>query len=216
MKICLNKTGVALVLVLMIVVLSAGLLSAIMYYALSGTEISGLQRKYETSKEASLGVIDVFTKELIPRALIEGSLSAVVATITQGGGGIVNSIVAGSTNLCFSQKLTLQTTTNAVANWTSCTGSPTNPDPTVNPDITFNLLSVSGATRPFQVRAKIIDTVFGNSNMSGVALEGEGVVESGLGEITARHFPYLYTITVEGKLQSSTTERANFEILYAY
>ncbi len=74
MNIYRDKTGVALVLVLMIVVISAGLLSAIMYYALSGTEISGLQRKYETSKEASLGAIDIFTKELIPRSLTDGSV----------------------------------------------------------------------------------------------------------------------------------------------
>ena len=95
MKICRNKTGVALVLVLMIVVISAGLLSAIMYYVLSGSEISGLQRKYETSKEASLGAIDIFTKELIPKVLQQqaSGLSAVAAALTQGT-GIVNSVAA--------------------------------------------------------------------------------------------------------------------------
>ena len=58
--------------------------------------------------------------------------------------------------------------------------------------------------------------MFGNSNMSGISLTGAGVVESGFGTISTRHFPYLYTITVEGKLENSTTERANFEVLYAY
>jgi hypothetical protein len=213
MKIRLNKAGVALVLVLMIVVISAGLLSAIMYYALSGSEISGLQRKYETSKEASLGAIDIVTKDLIPNVLRDQGLglSGVTAAFTQGA-GIVNSIApgAGTTNACFLSKLTSPT-----ASWTVCT-NPTNPDPTVNPDIRFQLLSASGSTRPFVVEMKIIDTSIGNSNLSGINLEGEGVVESGLGMITARHFPFLYTITSEGKPLNSTTERANFEILYAY
>jgi hypothetical protein len=209
MKICLNRTGVALILVLMIVVLSAGLLSAIMYYVLSGSEVSGLQRRYQTSKEASLGVIDVFTKELIPRTLEQVNLSTVVGSITQGA-GIVNLIAPGASNACFQSKLTLTT-----GLWVGCNNA-TNPDPTVNPDITFSLRSADGSNRPFVVSSKIIDTVSGNSNQSGVALEGEGVVESGLGNITSRHFPFLYTITVQGQLQGSTTERASFEILYAY
>jgi hypothetical protein len=211
MKIQLNKAGVALVLVLMIVVISAGLLAAIMYYTLSGSETSGLQRKYETSKEASLGGIDIFTKDLIPRSLQVGALSTVVGTLTQGV-GVLNSVTVGSGNSCFAQKLT-----TASASWTSCgpIANATNADATVSPDITFNLLSTSGS-RPYVVQMKIIDTARGNSNMNGIALEGEGVVESGLGMITARHFPYLYTITSEGKPQNSTTERANFEILYAY
>ena len=210
MKIHLDRVGVALVLVLMIVVISAGLLAAIMYYALSGSEISGLQRKYETSKEASLGAIDILTKELVPRSLNEGGLSAVVATFSSGA--VLNSVTVGSCSACFAQKLTLPT-----ANWTACgvLASATNTDATISPDVTFNLLSASGS-RPYVVQMKIVDTAMGNSNMNGPSLEGEGVVESGLGEITAQHFPYLYTITSEGKLANSTTERANFEILYAY
>ena len=208
MNIYRDKSGVALVLVLMIVVISAGLLSAIMYYALSGTEISGLQRKYETSKEASLGAIDVFTKELIPRSLTDGSLTTVAASLTQGV-GIVNSVVPTSgMDSCFQTKLTSNT-----KDWGSCSKD-TNPINT--PDITFNLLSASGSNRPYVVQVKIIDTVSGNSNLSGISLTGGGVVESGLGEISSRHFPYLYTIASESKPQNSTTERANFEVLYAY
>jgi hypothetical protein len=56
----------------------------------------------------------------------------------------------------------------------------------------------------------------GNSNMSGVNLFTGGVVESGTGTIVVRHFPYLYTMEVQGRLQGSTTEQANFEVLYAY
>jgi hypothetical protein len=217
MNICRDKTGVALVLVLMIVVISAGLLSVIMYYALSGSEISGVQRKYETSKEASLGAIDIFTKELIPKVMQQptSGLSAVAAAISQGT-GIVNSIAADATqNLCFRSKLTTSPL-QATGTWANCTTDDTQADPAVRPDITFRLLSASASGRPFEVKAKIIDTIAGNSNISGISLTGAGVVESGFGTISTRHFPYFYTIEVEGKPENSTTERAAFEILYAY
>ena len=213
MKMCLNKKGVALILVLMIVVLSAGLLAAIMYYAMTGTEISGLQRKYETSKEASLGAIEIFTKDIIPRVLQDqaAGLSGITGLLTQGVGIVDSVVVDTSMNTCFDSKLRSTTT-----GWDASCVNATNTDPTLNPDITFNLLSATGSTRPYVVNVKIIDTAIGNSSLSGVALEGGGVVETGLGEITTRHFPYLYTMTVQGRLQNSTTERAGFEILYAY
>ncbi len=212
MKIYLNKKGVALVLVLMIVVLSAALLAVIMYYSMTGTEISGLQRKYETSKEASLGAVEIFTKDIIPSVLQNqaAGLSGITGALTQGV-GIVDSVVPVSSNACFLSKLTSTT-----GSWSGCTGNPTSTDPTDSADITFSLLSAAGSSRPFVVNAKIIDTATGNSSMSGMSLEGAGVVETGLGEITTRHFPYLYTMMVQGQLQNSTTERANFEILYAY
>jgi hypothetical protein len=211
MKMCLNRSGVALVLVLMIVVISAGLLAVVMYYTLSGSEISGLQRRYETSKEASLGAIDIFTKELIPSVLQNqaAGLSGVAAALTQGA-GVVNSIAADSgRNACFLNKLT-----RSSANWGGGTCD-TGTDPNVNSDITFRLVSTAGG-QPFQVNLKIIDTVAGNSSLSGVTLEGAGVVETGSGTISVVPMPYLYTFVAEGRLPSNTTARANFETLYAY
>ncbi len=212
MKIRPNKKGVALVLVLVIVVLSAALLAVIMYYSMTGTEISGLQRKYETSKEASLGAVEIFTKDIIPSVLQNqgAGLSGITGALTQGV-GIVDSVVPVSSNACFLSKLTSTT-----GSWAGCDAQATNTDPTAVPDITFNLLSAAGSTRPYVVNAKIIDTAAGNSSMSGMNLEGAGVVETGLGEITTRHFPYLYTMMVQGQLQNSQTERTNLEILYAY
>lgn len=217
MKIHVDNTGVALVLVLVIIVISAGLLAAIMYYTLTGSEISGLQRKYQVSKEASLGAIDVFTRDIIPSLLQNQAigLSGIAAGLAQGA-GIVNSITADtSRNTCFLNKLTSSPLVST-GTWTGCVADDTNADPTVRPDITFKLLNASGSTRPFDVNLKIIDTVAGNSDMSGISLQGTGVVESGLGTISTRHFPYLYTIEVQGQLENSTTERAEFEILYAY
>jgi hypothetical protein len=211
-----DKRGVALVLVLMIVVISAGLLAAVMYYALTGTETSGLQRKYQTSKEASLGAIDIFTKELMPRVIYEqgaASLSTIAAGLTAAP-GIVNSITASATNdACVQSKLSLPT-----ASWTGCGTNAATTNPNDDSDITFNLLSVAGG-RPFEVRLKIIDTVDGNSSTSPVNLGGSaGVVPAMQATKQITHHPFLYTMVTEGKIQGSgnTAERANFEVLYAY
>jgi hypothetical protein len=214
-----DKRGMALILVLMIVVISAGLLAAVMYYALTGTEISGLQRKYQTSKEASLGAIDIFTKELIPRVIFDQGTTT-LSTITAGliaAPGIVNSVTASATNdPCFLSKLSLPT-----ASWVGCGPNATTTkvgEDTDNPDITFNLLSVAGG-RPFEVRLKIIDTVDGNSSSSPVNLGGSaGVVPALQATKPITHHPFLYTMVTEGKLQGTgnTAERANFEVLYAY
>ena len=76
-----RKKGVALVSALIVVSVAAGIFAAVMYFALTGTEISGLQRKYHSSKEASLGAIDVLTKDLLPRVLGGTTLSAAVASL---------------------------------------------------------------------------------------------------------------------------------------
>ncbi len=217
------EKGMALIMVLMIVTLSAGLLAVVMYFAMTGGEISGLQRKYQSSKEASLGAADIVTKEIIPRALFIGDLTAGgLSTITTSFNTILSVVPAipGVSNKCFYKKLT-KSASGSPDSWSTDADCPAETasnrlDPTKNPDITFNLLSVTGGSRPYRVDVKIIDTSTGNSDLSGIMLEGGGVVNLGGGNVAIRHFPYLYTIASEGKLQNSTTERANLELLYAY
>jgi hypothetical protein len=203
-----NAKGMALVMALITVTVSAGLLAVVMYFAMSGSEISGLQRKYQSSKEASLGAVDILTKEFIQRVIAGQNIGGqqaidILGSFTWG----TNSALVNTTNQCFYDKLTQPTST-----WiASCSGTI---NPTDSPDVTFNLLSADN--KSYQIRTKIIDTVKGNSNMSGVILEGLGVTESGTGLITVKHNPYLYTIATQGQLPNSTTERANLEVLYAY
>jgi len=197
--------GVALISALIVVSVAAGIFAAIMYYAMTGSEISGLQRKYQSSKEASLGAIDILTKDILPRVISGEELSAAVTGMTDQY--FLPKIQADAArNACFRSKLTSITSAWAVG--TTCdSGS----DATVNSDIVLNLKSTSTSTRPFVVSMKIIDTVSGNSDTSGNVLE---VDESGL--VKVQHFPFLYTIAADARPQNSTTERANIEVLYAY
>jgi len=206
-----TQKGMALVMALIVVSVGAGIFAAVMYFSLTGTEVSGLQRKYQSSKEASLGAIDVLTKDLLPQVLGGSTLSAAVAALIKPA-AVLPAVTADiARNTCFRTKLT--TTTSGWPGGTCDSGS----DPTANPDITFNLKGKSDQVKPYVVSMKIIDTVSGNSDITGVFLEqGSGVVDDASSLIRIQHFPYLYTIVTDARQQGSTSERVNIEVLYAY
>ena len=224
MKLSRDTTGVALVLAQMIIVISAGLLAAITYYALSGTEISGMQKKYQSSKEASLGSIEILTKEIAPRILMGTSLSMLATSLQSGSIFPAGSIVPGVSNECFVDKLKKST-----ADWWSgapvpgnCGATPTDQillNPAVNPDVTFTLKGTGGTSESYEVKVKIVDGAKGNSDLSGNNFLTCGVVCTGAGGGSGpvEHLPRLYTILTEAKLMGGVqNERANFEVLYAY
>ncbi len=207
----LKNKGVALVSALIVVSVAAGIFAVIMYYALTGTEISGLQRKYHSSKEASLGAIDVLTKDILPQVMGGSTLSTVVGSLTKPSAVLPSITVDSSRDTCFSKKLS--TATSGWPGGTCDTGT----DATTNPDVVFNLKGKSNQVSPYVVSLKIVDTVSGNTDTSGVVLDlGSGVVDSASSLIQVQHFPFLYTIMTDARQQGSTSERANIEVLYAY
>lgn len=219
MKRCRMNRGVALISALIVVSVAAGIFAAIMYYAMTGSELSGLQRKYQSSKEASLGAIDILTKDVLPRVMSGTDLSAAVT------GMVIPSVLpaiqadAGK-DACFRAKLSGPAGGDALAvpplpAWPA--GCDSGSDATINPDVVFNLKSTSTSTKPFVVSMKIVDTVTGNSDRTGTILEtASGVVDDASSIIKVQHFPFLYTIMTDARPQNSTTERANIEVLYAY
>lgn len=206
-----REKGVALVMALIVVSVAAGIFAAVMYFALTGTEVSGLQRKYQSSKEASLGAIDVLTKDLLPRVMGGTNLSAAVAALIKPA-AVLPAITADTgKDACFTAKL--MTSTSDWPGGTCESGT----DPTLNPDVVFNLKGKSDQTKPYVVSMKIIDTISGNSDKTGVVLDlGSGVVDDASSLIRIQHFPFLYTIVTDARQQGSTLERANIEVLYAY
>jgi hypothetical protein len=201
----LTKKGAALITAIALVVVTSLIVATVYYFIRRGIEVTGLQKKYQTAREASLGGLDVFTKEVLPMAIGGTNLSDVVAsfnTITSA------QVQQSATNSCFSDKL-LKTTIN----WAG--GCSNTLDPKSSPDIRFTLSGIAPA-KPFVVYTKIIDTVAGNSNTSGITLEGQGTAESQSGIITAQHFPYMYRMELQSERQNDATEKANFTVLYAY
>lgn len=205
MKIFLHRKGAALITAVALVVVTSAIVAAVYYFIRRGVEVSGLQKKYQTAREASLGGLDVFTKEILPMAISGSTLATVVASFNTIAGAQVQQVASDA---CFSDKL-LKTT----ADWAG--GCSSTLDAKSNPDIRF-VVSGAAPARPFDVYTKIIDTVQGNSSTSGINLEGQGAAESQTGMITAQHFPYMYRMEVQSERQNDATEKANFTVLYAY
>jgi len=200
-----RKKGAALITVMALIFVTSGMVAAVYYLLHRGIEVSGIEKKYSVAREASLGGIEVFAKEIIPAAIGGNDLSKVVESFKK----ITNAkVFAGATNVCFTDKLTKST-----ANWGSTCSNTL--DPVSSPDVTFTLSGAAPA-QPFQVYAKIVDTVVGNSNRSGIILEGEAVAGSQTGMITPRHFPYIYTMEVQSQRENDASQKAGIEVLYAY
>lgn len=90
-------------------------------------------------------------------------------------------------------------------------------------DVSF-VLPGPTAAQNFKVYAKIVDTVgcnadktqCPNTSVSGVDLQGSGVVESNPGMVSPQQVPYLYRIEVQAQRQNNPDERSNLSVLYAY
>lgn len=199
------QKGVALVIVMAIITISSALIAVIVYFVMKGTEYTALNKRYQVSKEASTGAIEFFTKELIPITINGTNLSDALTTFNVITAARVTQVAS---NVCFLAKLR-----STPSNWP--TGCDSTLDAKTLADIKLTLSGTTGS-QPFDVYTKIVDTVMGNSNTSGVVLEGMGTADSSGGVITAQHFPYLYTIEVQGERQNNPAERAEFEVLYAY
>ncbi len=215
MKHLSDQKGAALVVVMAIVVISTAVFAVVLHFIQRGTETSGLEQKYETAKDASYGGLDVFAKEVIPSAISAAQLDPTKSLSESIGKfyAITSAqVAAGTTPACFSDKLLKST-----ADWSAACSSTT--DPKTVPDITFTLQGTGG--QPFKVYAKIVDTVKGNSDTSGVpslVFSPDPVASSGGGGgvVTTQHIPYMYSIEVQGERQQNPQERARLEVLYAY
>jgi len=202
--------GVAMVLVLMIILISSLLVAAILYFLGRGTEVSVLEKNYKTAKEASYGAIEFFLKDLIPTSISYATAtpgSSITSALSALNLSTNTSIIKMATDACFSSKLL-----SATSSWDSTCVFDSNIKN--SSDIKFTLKATTGA--PYDVYVKIVDTVAGNTNTGGVALEGTGVAELASGVITPQHFPYMYSIEVQGERQQNPQERAQLEVLYAY
>ncbi len=214
-----NEKGIALVLALLLSLISLAILSALIYFITQGTEMSGFLKRYRTAGEAAKGGLQLTTNEFIPYLISGGSTSSLSSLYNSGSSSLPYPLAlafpsSSSTN-CFNIKLQ-----NPTASWVAagCPNDPNlnNPDPTVGAaDATFNLQAY-GPSQPFQVSLRIVDTVLGNTDTSGLDLEGLGVVDSGSGMVSPAPQPYLYRIEATSQRLNNPDEKASFSAIYAY
>lgn len=192
-----SEKGIALVMVLIISLIILSIMSGLIYILVSGTQVSGMQKRYKTAQEAASGGADV-------------TFALIAARGNPGWAGLLLSINAenvGGVN-CLSEKLNKST-----ANWNvNCNSSLSiNSLVATTYDMSFQL---GTGANTYTVYSKIADTIEGNSS-GDIGLTKGGVV-AGTGEIQVQSFPYFYTVEIEAQNTANPAERAKYSLLYEY
>lgn len=199
-----NKRGIALVTSLMLTLISLTIVMALLYMITQGTTVSASLKRYKTALEATHGGSQLFTKDILPFILQNYENSNLQTEMDSSFGAVTLNL---ETSLaCLQAKITTHSST-----WPE--GCSNTSDPKKSPDLTFKLSATTGA--PYTIYSKIIESFVGNTDVSGLQLEGAGVSEAQSG-ITPQHFPYLYRLELQGERENNPAAQANIEVLYAY
>jgi hypothetical protein len=225
MELLKQEKGIALVTALMLTLITLTITMVTIYLVLQNTKMSGAQKTYKNSLDASLGGVEIMTKDAIPYLLqATDSLVGLQPSIANyykdklilSMPGLDASSVSVASDICLNAKLTKRQN-----EWGPyCAAESTDLDATKSPDISFILKSaIPGAVSSsgFRVSAKIISTTVGNSDLSGRELSlntssTTGVSDAGGGVGS----PYIYRLEVIGERESNPKERAALTVLYAY
>ena len=219
-----NDKGIALVMVLILSLIALSTMAGLLYMVTSGTQMSGMQKRYKTALEVGKGGKDI-AHQVINFKAYESDISSLMTDIsgvitTSAACVVVNNtdtLPDGTTcsdhiaecsaktypGLCV--KLNLPTFC-----WSNCDSSMTiDPLSSTSYDMSFNLSN-------YTAHAKIVDTVYGNSSPSSEVLgDGKGVVDTG-SELSAMPIPFLYTIEVDSENINNPAERARLSVLYQF
>ena len=202
-----RQDGIALLTALMVTLICLVIVLALMEFLLTGTKASGSRKNYRNSLEASYGGAELVTKELIPR--LYGNYSTGIGPLLSMFGGSD----VGRINLVVDKASLKTKLAKPTAEWGSLSRTF---DPKDAPDLQFQLKSDSSGSN-YRVYVKIVDTVPGNSDSSGVDYidTGAGVTGDGAGMVM-KHSPTLYSLEIEGERIGNTEEKALLSVLYAY
>ena len=198
-----TEKGIALVMVLILAAIALAIITGLIYMITSTTQISGMQKRYRTALEASIGGADVMYQLIAARGNPNINYISFAFSPT-------------TPDACLTAKLNQTTDLTkwaACADYAKATSSVIDPNDTNTYDFTFVLGSSPYPT--YTSYAKIVSTVEGNSG-GDEGLIGKGVVGSGSGEITVMSIPYMYTVEVSTQNTSNPSEKAKLSILYQY
>lgn len=199
-----NEQGIALVTSLMLTLISLVIVMALLYTVTEGIKMSGQNKSYRTAVEASYGGAEIMIKDILPTMMQFYQNAGFTSQLESEFSNITLKVL--SDEACLQSKLVSSTN-----DWP--TGCSKLPDPKKFPDVRITLKATTGS--PFVVTSKIVDTVEGNSDTSGLQLEGSGVAETS-SLITPKSIPYIYRIEVQGERETGSSSQANLEVLYAY
>lgn len=199
-----NERGIALVTSLLLTLISLAIVMAVIYMVTIGTQVSGIQKRYKSSLEASYGGTEIFTNIVIQKSFYD-PLHEPDLLVTKAFNDYMG---------CFQTKLKYPR-----SEWLTggCTAAELSLVPSDTPDVTFTLNGATPSQPNYTVFAKIVDTSEGNTDTSGIDYidTGTGVAYNSPG-VSPPHITYLYRIEVQGQKQTDTKEKANLSVLYAF
>jgi hypothetical protein len=219
-----NEKGIALVLVLLLSLIGLAMVSALMFMLSQSTIFSGAQKFYRTSEEAGFGGVELTTQYLASRGTLD--IPALPGLAFTSGCSCndpyvyndnIDLMTGAASNRC--DKLCNPTTSwPAGVDEHAAAGIQVSLDPTVNADMQYTLPGLQPVT--YDVFAKVVDTVQGNSDVGGLVISGElggaGVVASNSGLVSPPHNPYLYRLEVQAQATNNPREFARMSVLYVY
>jgi len=203
-SILFNNKGIALVMVLILSLISLAIMSGLIYMVTSGTQVSGMGKRYQTALEAGKSGKDIAYQVIGVRGNPYSAAEAALFNFN---------ITASAA--CLNTKMNNPTYVSGVNNWGACNSSPDIitepvPDPT-----TYDMIFQLGNNPTYTVYAKIVDTVEGNSSAD-EGLQKTGVVISNSGEVAVVSVPYLYDIEIVTENAANIMERSKLSVLYQY
>jgi hypothetical protein len=206
-----TERGIALVIVLVLSAVGLGLMTTLIYLITTGTQVSGINKRYKTALEASMGgkdiVLDILSmkdRSMTEIDLYLDSLSGLdvtyrTPTTCTGGGfdpGLQTKLRASSSS------------------WLGCDSTIAIDTSTATPnyDIKFEL----GVNPRYTVYAKIVDTIAGSEVGESTKLKSSGVVASQGDVIQVAGVPNMYTVEIQTENNSNPAEKAKLQVLYQY
>jgi hypothetical protein len=202
-----SESGMALVMALIVAAIALAFSGALLVMVTSGAQMTGGQRRFQSSLEAG-------------KAGTEVARDLVDARGTPNVAGALTNFLVPAQNVggfdCLTEKLTKPSRlSDGTPNWNASCQSSLTIDPVSDPasyDMTFNI----GVNPAYTIYAKIVDTVTGNSGGTNTLLPNTGTTVSHSGEIITQSIPYLYTIEVLAQDTGNTAEQSRISMLYEY
>ncbi len=196
-----SEKGIVLVVVLVLSAVALTLVTAMIYLITTGTQSSGLQKRYKTALEAGIGGGNVICQLISARGdtTLIGSANLSNFAIT------TPMLCSGSTGSGLNAKLMSQS-----ASWNANCNRSLSITPT---DATSYDMRVDLGT--YRVYAKIVATTVGNTVAETGNLTGS-VATSNTGLVAVTPISYLYGVEVVSENSNRVDERAKISVLYQF
>lgn len=212
-----SEKGIVLVMVIVLSAVALLIMTTLIYLITTGTQVSGLQKRYKTALEAGIGGSNIF-HQLIGLRAQTADTNAFTADLNSSS---LNSALTTS-NACWGV-LSAATYTGLAAKLMTPSTSWVNCDTSISIDpavpATYDMSIELGTTTKYNVYAKIVATTEGNTAGATAHLRSGGVVRmrgGASGSITVMTKPYIHAIEVLSENSAQSDERAKLSVIYQY